>query len=343
MPTLAAVYIGTVVGAGFASGQEVLQFFGLHGRLGYWGIAVTTVVLAGFGYLIMSVSYRLAAASYGQVLRHVAGPVVGRFLDVLLSLFLFSGTGAMCAGAGATLAQIYDLPYTAGLGGMALATALTVALGLRGVVRSVSAVVPFLLVSVLLVGAATVLGGPLNLEYADPGRAPVGNWLVSAVVYGSYNLLLATSVLTPLARVTPRRNLLPGVVLGALGLGVGVLAVDLSIMAHAPESAWVEVPMVLAATRLSRWAALAYTLVLLAEVYTTAVSGLYGFVNRLVGEESRWFVPITLGAVAIAALAGLVGFSRLVATLFSVAGYLGLIFLAALVVAAWQGKRPPKQ
>ena len=42
-----ATYIGTVVGAGFASGQEVLQFFGLLGPSGILAIIVTA---AGFAF-----------------------------------------------------------------------------------------------------------------------------------------------------------------------------------------------------------------------------------------------------------------------------------------------------
>jgi uncharacterized membrane protein YkvI len=34
--TLAGVYIGTIIGAGFASGQEVLQFFALQ-EAWFWG------------------------------------------------------------------------------------------------------------------------------------------------------------------------------------------------------------------------------------------------------------------------------------------------------------------
>jgi hypothetical protein len=39
---IASAYIGTVVGAGFASGQEVLLFFATCGYEGLWGILVST-------------------------------------------------------------------------------------------------------------------------------------------------------------------------------------------------------------------------------------------------------------------------------------------------------------
>jgi len=330
--------VGTVVGAGFASGQEVLLFFSLHGVNGLAALAIATAVLAGFGYLLMRAGWRLAAASYGPVLHYVAGPVLGGLLDVVLTFFLFGGTAAMFAGAGATLAQEYGLPYEVGLLGMAAATLTTVLSGIRGVVNSVSFVVPFLLTAVLAVSAATLAAGTLNLDFTEPHRAAVSHWAVSGVAYGSFNLLLAASVLAPLARLTGRRHLAPGVILGALGLGLGALAVNLTILVHVPDAASAEVPMVLAAARMSPALALAYTVVLLAEVYTTAVSGLFGFVNRVVGEHSRWFRLLTIVATALAVIGGQAGFSRLVSILFPVVGYVGFIFLAALGLAFVRGR-----
>ncbi len=336
--TLAAVYVGTVVGAGFASGQEVLQFFSLHGARGLGALAIATVSLGFFGYLLLRAGAKLKAASHGPVLGHVAGPVLGRLVDFVLTFFLFGGTAAMFAGSGATLAQQFGLPYWVGLAGMAAATALTVLSGIRGVVASVSAVAPFLLASVLVVSLATLATSPPDLSFAEPGRAAVRGWGLAGATYGSYNLILATAVLVPVARFTPRPRLLTGAVLGALGLGLGALAVDLTILAHVPEAAATEVPMLLAAGRLSPLAALAYTAVLLAEVYTTAVSSLFGFVNRVAREGSRRFGLITVGATAGAAVGAGSGFSVIVATLYPAVGYAGFVLLGALAVAFMRRK-----
>ena len=50
---VAATYIGTVVGAGFATDQEVLQFFNRFSVMGLVGIVIATIMFVVFGYLIM--------------------------------------------------------------------------------------------------------------------------------------------------------------------------------------------------------------------------------------------------------------------------------------------------
>lgn len=48
-------YAGTVIGAGFASGQELLQFFASYGWFGLLGVCVATILFTVFGkYCLMS-------------------------------------------------------------------------------------------------------------------------------------------------------------------------------------------------------------------------------------------------------------------------------------------------
>lgn len=50
--TAPAAYIGTIVGAGFASRQEVLQFFRLPGPWGLPAAAIAVACFAYFGYAV---------------------------------------------------------------------------------------------------------------------------------------------------------------------------------------------------------------------------------------------------------------------------------------------------
>lgn len=45
----AGVYVGAVIGAGYASGQEVLQFFAGYGFIGMLGAVITMIMLAWYG------------------------------------------------------------------------------------------------------------------------------------------------------------------------------------------------------------------------------------------------------------------------------------------------------
>jgi uncharacterized membrane protein YkvI len=45
---VAAAYVGTAIGAGFASGQEIMQFFVRFGHKGIWGVGSNWFFLCTF-------------------------------------------------------------------------------------------------------------------------------------------------------------------------------------------------------------------------------------------------------------------------------------------------------
>lgn len=333
---VAAAYMGTIVGAGFASGQEVMQFFTLFGLNGLYALVVSTIMFVFFGVIILEIGRRLGARSHQEVIRYAGGRWVGSAVDAVITFFLFGALTAMAAGSGAIFAQQFGLPYILGSFLMVAATVFTVLLGIHGVITAISIVVPFLLVAVLGISIASLVSTPLNLanvsRWAATSSPPVPFWPLSAIVYVSYNLVLGVAVLAPMGRLAGENDevLRKGALFGGVGLGIGALAINLALLASPPAVSGYEVPMVQIAARFSPLVQAAYSLVLLAEIYTTAVGSLYGFTARIYNPEnpgSRWLVTGT-GVFSLAA--SLLGFSTLVRVLYSAVGYAGILMLAGL-------------
>lgn len=70
---IAMAYIGTVVGAGFATGQEILQFFTRYGFPSYWAILCSVILFIVVGRSIMFYGGKLGAKSYGNVTNYIFG------------------------------------------------------------------------------------------------------------------------------------------------------------------------------------------------------------------------------------------------------------------------------
>ncbi|MDN5348589.1 MAG: hypothetical protein PWP65_2154 [Clostridia bacterium] len=350
--TIAATYVGTVVGAGFASGQEVLQFFGFFGGWGILGIALSTILFIFFGISILDLGYKLKTKSHLPVIRKTGGRWISRLMDIVITFFLFGALVTMAAGAGAIFAEQLKLPALWGSLLMVTITLLTVLLGLNRVIESISFVAPILLVSVLTISLWTIFSNPqaliTNLSWSQTARAAVPYWPVSAVLYVSYNLVLAMAVLAPLGALSNPTNSRSGAIFGGLGLGVGVLAITAAILTKVPQVTNLEVPMIAIAGGISPFFRSAYSIILFAEVYTTAVASLYGFASRLTEPESsayKWLSTV----VSVVAFAGAqFGFSKIVGTLYPAVGFAGLLllgtlaygYLKALVTTGFGGIRP---
>lgn len=336
---IAATYVGTVVGAGFATGQEVFRFFSHYGAVGTWGLALATAGFAYFGMLTLRLGAATGARSHVEVIRAALGPRIGALVDSVVTFFLFAGLAVMLAGSGAVFYEHWHLSRLLGTVVMAVLTVGTVLLGLRGVVASISAVAPVLLVSVLAISLGTVLqAGPGRVAWYRPDLAAAPVWPLAALLYVSYNLILATAVLAPLgAQAGEGAVLRRGGFWGGVALGVGALAIHLALVAGLPESAAFEVPMLHLARRFPAWVQMGYSLVLWAEVFTTAVSSLYGLVARLTRPEVKQHRLWVVGLTAMAWLTSQMGFSTMVAVIYPLVGYAGLLLLGGL--ARWGLRR----
>jgi len=80
----------------------------------------------------------------------------------------------------------------------------------------------------------------------------IGNWLWAAVLYVSYNLVLAISVLGPLGVQAKNKNAIRnGAILGGIGLGVSATAIYFAMERNFEIVRDMEIPMIYLAGSLS--------------------------------------------------------------------------------------------
>jgi uncharacterized membrane protein YkvI len=337
---IAGAYIGTVVGAGFSSGQEILRFFTSHGEMGLWGIAVATSLFFFFGYTALLLGKRLNARSHLEVVRFTNGKLLGGAIDIIITVFLFGGFGVMIAGAGAVFREQFGAAPAWGMLVMASISVLTVMTGTKGVVNAISAVVPLLIAMLFLIFVTNVSENPLTpeeLEASEAVASATPDWFLSAVNYASYNLVIAIAVLAPLgANAKSKKSLLGGALLGAAGLGLGIAAINFCLMTNITGVAALEVPMIAVAESVSAPVRMLFAAVIFSEIYSTAIGDLYGFSQRMPFSLPKKLM-ITLAAAG-AFSAGQLGFSNLVRFLYPAVGYGALLFFAGAIYA-WIRKR----
>lgn len=334
---VAAAYIGTVVGAGFATGQEILQFFAKFGIKGLTGILFSSIMFILFGYIIMDLGERLDARSHLEIIMHSNHGITGTIIDMLITFFLFGSFTSMIAGTGALFIQQFNMSSLIGNVLMAAITAITVLTGITGVINSISFVVPFLLAAVTGISLLSIKNSPLDFTSSIILSSKTGilnNWLLSSVLYVSYNIITSVAILGPLgAEAKNKKAIKIGAILGGLGLGLGSVMIFLALSANISEINNLEVPMIYIAGKISYTVQLAYAVVLIAEIYTTAVGSLYGFVSRItdVREFSLNSVLIVTLTSMAALLASQFGFSNLVKYYYPLVGYSSIIFLICLL------------
>jgi uncharacterized membrane protein YkvI len=345
---VAGAYIGTVVGAGFATGQEILQFFNRFGVMGLAGLAVTTTMFIVFGYIIMVLGRKLKARSHMEIIMYSGGKKIGAAIDKIVTFFLLCSFIAMISGTGAMFAQQFNLPVMYGNILMTVLTAATVLTGIGGVINSISFIVPFTLTGVAVISILSIAHTPLSIIPAMPligENRLLPNWIFAAILYVSYNIILSVAVLGPLgSEARDMKAVRNGVILGGLGLGLGSLMIYLTLSGNIWKIAHVEIPMMYIAGKISRKMQYIYSAVLIAEIYTTAVGSFYGFISRITNLEKQSVRSgiIVVVSAAIALIASQLGFSNLVKYLYPIEGCAGILLLISLIYSWFFTRRSVK-
>ncbi|WP_294497542.1 hypothetical protein [uncultured Gemmiger sp.] len=331
VPAAAGAIIACLIGAGFASGQEVLQFFTVYGPVrGALG-GLLAAALLGTGCELL-----LAAGRGGQRDAFACcGPLAGRLLAWAAPALLFGVYVVMLAGAGALVQTGLGLPPLAGRAAMLAATLVTALAGLGRMTRILGRAGPLIVAFVLAAGAGALIQAPGERPWPALPPPPARSWWMSALVYAGYNLYLLAPFLAALGS-----RLSPGAGRPAAWLGCGVFGGALVLL----HLAFCRVPGVLSDTapavalvrQLWPWAAALALPVLLAGVYTTAAPLLFSVCRGLPG--GRWGIA-AVAAVGFAC-SGL-PFGRLVAGLYPLIGWFGLTLAAGAALewlrAVWGG------
>lgn len=353
---IALAYMSVVIGGGFASGNEVLQFFTGYGVAGIAGSVVAAVLFAFLGMQIARISSVMQAGSHKQVLYILFGEKAGLVVDVILSFFLYGVGVVMLAAAGSTLAQQFGWPPLAGAALMTVLVIGTLCLNVKGIINLISAVMPFLLIMVLAITVYSIYSSTGSAEeLAQTAErvsvieflgSEVPNWALSGLLYASFNIAVGFPMLAVIGGLTksPKAAALGGIG-GGLGLGFLIILLNVGLYANLNHLVHVEIvdfkevvkiveiPTQLLAQGIHPWLGVLMSLSLICMIYSTAVGMFFAFSARFSTPETSRFKVLSAIFAVIGLALSQVGFTKLVGTVYPMLGVVGLILIVAIAMS----------
>ncbi len=338
---MASAFIGIIVGAGFASGQEVLQYFTSFGLMGIVGAIISTALFAYLGMTLTQIGSRMKTDSHRDAIYSISGRYLGVIVDFIIIFTLFGVGVVMIAGAGSNLNQQFGLPPFVGSLLLVVLVFLTILLNVDKVVSVIGSITPFLILSVIGVSVYCLVTMDTTFALLDPIAQNVSttlpNWFVSAINYVSFNIAVGASMAFLIGGAEDDERVAKwGGFFGGLGLGVLILLSHLAIFSKVDVVSSADLPMLAIMNEVSPVLAIFMAFILYGMIFNTAVSMFYAFGARfvLIGTgRFKLFVLITLG---VGFALSFVGFTKLVAYFYPLIGYLGLFLVGALIFASFK-------
>ena len=107
---LAGAVIAFTIGSGFATGQEIIQYFTAYGLKGLLVIAVFAIAFLYYNFNFAKAGAEQKFERGNDVYKYFCGKYVGTFCDYYSTLFCYMSFWVMIGGAASTLHQEYGLP-----------------------------------------------------------------------------------------------------------------------------------------------------------------------------------------------------------------------------------------
>lgn len=324
---IAAVYVGTVVGAGFATGKEIVEFFTQYGTFGTMGVIVSGGLFTWGGMRMMVMARALRASSYKQLNDYLFGKSASIVITIVMTMMVIGVTAVMLSGAGALFEEQLGLSKRVG---MLVTLFLLFAVMLydrKGLFTVNVLVVPLMLLfSFVLLGKIAI-----EEKWCVISSVPNHSWraLFSPFSYAAFNLAMVQTVLVPLAtEVADERTVKRGALIGGVILTLILLSSHFVLLSF-PYVLHYDIPMAEIVHKFFVSLHWLYLLIIYGEIFTSLIGGVFGLRRQFhFVSSSMFFVVVVVLLYAVSS----VRYSALLSFLYPLFGYISLLFLFLLAL-----------
>ncbi|MBE3568864.1 MAG: hypothetical protein IMW92_01705, partial [Bacillales bacterium] len=279
---IAFVYVGTVIGAGFATGKEIVEFFTQFGLMGFLGIMVSGYLFIVMGTKTMKLAIKLKAQSYEELNEYLFGKKIAFFFNMGMMAMLICVSGVMLAGAGALFEEQLGLSKQFGIWLTIFGGLIVMINGTKGLFAVNSFVVPLMITFNLIVfflSAQTpeFFSSVFSTSSFDMSIQSVA----SPFAYTAFNLALAQAVLVPVAaEINDVRTIQWGGIIGGLFLTIILLSSHF-VLLQLPDATNLEIPMASVMNNVAYGISGIYLCMIYGEIFTSIIGNIYGLERQL--------------------------------------------------------------
>ncbi|MCA1039691.1 hypothetical protein LCM00_09295 [Bacillus infantis] len=328
---IAAVYVGTVVGAGFATGKEIVEFFTRFGFIGLIGILMSGYIFIMLGTKLMRISARIHAQSYQELNDYLFGRYFGKVINILTLIMLLGVCAVMLSGAGAVFQEQLGLSKLSGVFATIVLSVIVMILGIKGLFAVNLFVVPMMIAfSFILMYISIKLPGFQEQLLFIPFAEDEWKAVAAPFSYTALNLALAQAVLVPVAaEIKDDRTIRMGGYIGGAALTIILLSSHLTLV-MLPDLEVYEIPMAVIMKNLASGFYGLFVLVIYGEIFTSIIGNIFGLerqIRQYVSIPAIWSVG---GIYFITCLISMIEYSTLLSYLYPIFGYVSILFIVLL-------------
>ncbi|MEG0575857.1 MAG: hypothetical protein RR495_05685 [Anaerovoracaceae bacterium] len=334
----AGAYVAFIIGSGFATGQEIMQFYSNYGIWSIGAVLISMFLFSWVGGSVMSMGLEHRGEEKTSPYCLFCGKYLGTFYEYFVPIFLFGVVVIIISGAGATLNEYYGLNYYVGSLFMVVLVFIAYIIGVNKLVNLLGLIGPAIIVFSILVAVITLIPNMDGLSGVDqkvaahnlPTSSP--NWWISGILYSAYNIFGAVIFLFTLGtEAQSKREAAAGGILGGVLLMTATFFMNLALLSKIDEIADLAVPTLHLAKNISPAFGVIFSILLICGIFSTAAPMFWTVCNKVTKEGTTKSKVIALVLIILAFVLGQFPFGQLVGIIYPYTGYLGMLLFVCLL------------
>ena len=321
--------IAILIGAGFASGQEINTFFYSYGLNGLFGLIFCSFLLTCVIYIVLRKSFENDIFKYNDFV-HFLFSKYGFIINTIVNFFLLTTFFIMIAGFGAYFSQEVKISPYIGSAFLAVLCFFTFMNNIESILKISSFLVIILIIFIIIISFINISTINYSIVTTKLFQNARSGWLLDSLLYCSYNSILLIPILISLKNnIHKNKDIITISVLS--GLIVLVLSISIFLLLTKIDTNInkLEMPIIYVISHFYKSFKKIYAFIILSSIYTTAISVGIGFLENIVKNKKHYKYIVLFMCITGFLISGL-GFTNLVTKLYPFFGYLGLVQIALL-------------
>ena len=329
------VLIGALIGAGFASGQEIYVFFFSYGAKGIYGIFISMLIIGIVINGTFKVIKKYDIKNYKEFLSILIGKSsnsrINIIINFIINVFILITFFIMIAGFGAYFEQEYGINSIVGSTILATLSYIVFLTSIKGVVKINEILIPILIIFLIIIGILNFKNLNLVKIVNYLPEANNSKWLISAILYSSYNsILLIPVIITLEGYITKIKqikiiSLITTIIAIILSYIIFIILIRVDV-----DISKLEMPVVYVVSNMKNIFKIIYGFIILGSIFTTSTALGNSFLQNI--ETNKKSYPQFAAIMCITAvLVSKIGFSNLINLLYPIFGYIGIIQIIKII------------
>lgn len=318
------VIIGTIIGAGFASGQEIYSFFNVYGENGIIGICISSLILGIVIYKVLKKSNQYNIKSYSELLENAKVPQkLIDIINIIINIFLLISFYIMVSGFTAYFKQEFNVPNIITALIILVICYITFMKNIEGLAKVNSIIIPILIFIIIMMGyKSNVINTMYNIDLENIEIK--GNWIIRCIEYAGYNSILLIPILINLKKYAVNNEKKISIITSSVFFTLSIIIYF--ILFQWGDISNIEIPLVYIANKYGAIFKYIYGIVIISAIFTTMISAGYGFLQNL-SKSKKTYNALAIVMCITAIFVTNFSFSGLVNLTYPVFGILGILQL----------------